>query len=387
MTKCPNCFSPIADTSFAWICTTGRCTRTLDPEATRFANTDVATGTRYALERPSDAPKRWAPPTNVQCPDCSETMADACPSCHFALPAGYRGGHATCIAMNGARATGKSLYIAVVVKQLADLAQRLGSVLQYATEDTRRIYTEVYEEPLYVERGLMQPTARSQSADAYQRIPLIFSLGMIRGVRRFVVIRDVAGEEMEQLPARAGHLAFLRNADGIIFMVDPLAVPSVRDKLKDIIPAQSNPGGDALTVLGNLIALSGGRAGRLAVVLSKFDALQRLSAVDDVTWSAVMSNAGSAILRDPGHDSPVYDAADGGLLHEEVKSLLYALDAGPIVLTLENPHEGGAVDHRFFAVSTLGESPDGQQLNARGIAPFRCLDPIKWTLARTGVLA
>ncbi|QHC57201.1 hypothetical protein [Rathayibacter sp. VKM Ac-2760] len=386
MTKCPSCFSLIGDAAFAWVCTTGRCTQTLDPDATRYANQDVLTGTRYALDRPADA-RNWTPPAGLECPECKEPMVDACPSCHFDLPQGYRSGHATCIAMNGARATGKSLYIAIVVKQLGELAQRLGTVLQAANDETRRTYARVYEAPLFEERGLMPPTPRSQSADSYQRTPLVYSLGTIRGVRRFVVLRDVAGEEMEEPPTRAGHLAFLRNADSIFFMFDPLAVPSVRDKLVDVIPAQQGSEVNPLTVLNNLITMNGGRLSRLAVVLSKFDAVQRLSEVEDVAWSSVMSNAGSTMLREPDQSDAGYDAVDGGLLHEEVKSLLYAMNAGPIVLTLENPHEGGPIDHRFFAVSALGESPDGQQLNPRGIAPFRCLDPLKWTLARTGVLA
>jgi len=386
MTKCPSCFSLIGDASFAWVCTTGRCTQTLDPDATRYANQDVLTGTRYALDRPADA-RNWTPPAGLECPECKEPMHDACPSCHVALPIGYRSGQATCIAMNGARATGKSLYIAVVVKQLEEMVEQLGSVLRPANDETQRTYSTVYEQPLFVARGLIAPTPPSQSANAYQRIPLVFSLGTIAGVRRFVVIRDVAGEEMETPPSRAGHLAFLRNADCIFFMFDPLAVPSVRDKLVDVIPAQKGSEENPLTVLNNLIRLAGGHISRLAVVLSKFDAVQRLSEVEDVAWSSVMSNAGSAMLRETDHARPAYDAVDGGLLHEEVKTLLYAMNARSIVLTLENPHEGGRIDHRFFAVSALGESPDGQQVNARGISPFRCLDPLKWTLARTGVLA
>lgn len=38
---------------------------------------------------------------------------------------------------------------------------------------------------------------------------------------------------------------------------------------------------------------------RLAVILSKFDALRALRDVDGSEWSMVMSNAGAAYLRDP----------------------------------------------------------------------------------------
>jgi hypothetical protein len=288
--------------------------------------------------------------------------------------------------MNGARATGKSLYIAVVVKQLRQLARELGTTMQFANNSTRETYTQVYEQPLFLERGLMPPTPRSNTDNSYQREPLIFSLGMIKGVRRFVVIRDVAGEDMERPPSQATHLQFLAHADAVFFMFDPLAVPNVRAKLVDLVPAQLQSGGDPVVVLGNFLNLVGGSVPRLGVILSKFDALQELRQVEDVEWRSIMSNSGAAFLRDPSDDGTTYNSADGALLHEEVRSLLYKLDAGAIVLNLENPQDGRKIPYRFFAVSALGESPDGRELHARGIAPFRCLDPVKWVLNAVGVL-
>jgi len=386
MTKCPHCFSTLTNTDFVWVCRTGRCEQTPDREATRYSVAPVRSGQIFALSKPPEAKSNWAPPHRVDCPTCNEAMDDSCPACHGALLPDWRAAQATCIAMNGARATGKSLYIAVVVKQLQRLAVNLGSTMHFGDDRTRDVYREVYERPLFEQRGLMAPTPRADTSSSYQRDPLIFSLGMIKGLRRYVVLRDVAGEEMESPPERAGHLAFLANADAILFMFDTLAVPSVRDKLVDLIPAQLQSGGDPLVVLNNLLRVVGNSNPRLGVILSKFDALQELRNVDDVTWSAIMSNSGAAFLRDPTELAPKYDEADGLQLHEEVRSLLYKLGAAPIVLTVQNSHDGRAIPHRFFAVSTLGESPDGRQLHSRGIAPYRCLDPVKWALAGAGVL-
>jgi len=38
---------------------------------------------------------------------------------------------------------------------------------------------------------------------------------------------------------------------------------------------------------------------------------------------------------------------------------------------------------RYFAVSALGESPEGDMIHAGGIAPFRVLDPFKWAMQVT----
>ena len=42
--------------------------------------------------------------------------------------------------------------------------------------------------------------------------------------------------------------------------------------------------------------------------------------------------------------------------------------------------------HRYFAISALGQPPDGNRLNVRGIAPFRCTDPPRWVTSSFGVL-
>jgi hypothetical protein len=42
--------------------------------------------------------------------------------------------------------------------------------------------------------------------------------------------------------------------------------------------------------------------------------------------------------------------------------------------------------HRFFVVSAHCQPPSGQRLHARGIAPFRCVDPVRWVTSSFGVL-
>jgi len=114
--------------------------------------------------------------------------------------------------------------------------------------------------------------------------------------------------------------------------------------------------------------------------------VQALRAVSGTEWSRIMSNPGAAFLREGGGDRGPYDEVDGELLHHEVRSLLQKLHAGPIVTAVERPSSGQFLPHRFFVASALGESPNGKSLNARGIAPFRCLEPMRWVMAETGML-
>ena len=137
--------------------------------------------------------------------------------------------------------------------------------------------------------------------------------------------------------------------------------------------------------LSNVLTAVGDGRPKLAVILSKFDALRALRDVEGSEWSMIMSNAGAAYLRDSSA-SETYDETDGQLLHEEVRSLLQRLNGGSILTAVENPANGVRLMHRYFVVSALGQAPTGTRLNARGIAPFRCTDPLRWVTSGLGVL-
>lgn len=385
-TRCPSCFQRVPEDLTLGICVSGRCSVDVDTVASSYLGFEVRNGPGVVEQLPPNSPRGVRPAINPPCKACREPTHDSCPACHYIFPPQWREGQATCIAMNGARATGKSLYVAVLVKELSYLMGLVNCTVEFADNRSREKYAEIYEKPLFKARGLMNPTPSSDQADSYTREPLILSLGMVNGIRRYLSIRDVAGEDMENPPARLRPFQFLAHADGVFFMFDPLAVPEIRAKLQDLIPSQLQLGGDPQVVLGNLLRIIGTESPRLAVILSKFDALQEMRNVDDVQWQSIMSNSGAAFLRDPSLQTARFNSQDGSLLHEEVRSLLYKMEARNLVMSLENPNSGRALNYRFFAVSALGESPNGQAVHGRGIAPFRCLDPAKWILSETGVL-
>ena len=386
MTKCPRCFSFLRDDRFAWM---------VDPRipGPRFRDADASA--LYGAEIMSPQIYSVAPPPGYRGPlhtaaDASRALAnqpvvEICPICHFVLPDGWRQGHAVCIVMAGARATGKSIYIAVLIKQLELLCESLGVSMEPANASAAQAYAINYETPLYVQRGLIPPTPTAQIQPPHQREPLTFSIGAWNGVRRFVVLRDVAGEDLEAGNTYAMHFKFFANADAVFFMFDPLRIKGIRDQLQDLLPQQGWGGGDPRSVLSNVLLAVGAGQPRLAVILSKFDALRALRDVEGSDWSYVMSNSGASYLRDTS-TSRQYDDVDGQLLHEEVRSLLLRLHGSAIVTAVENPSTGVPLLHRYFVVSALGQPPVGNQLNARGVAPFRCADPLRWVTTSYGVL-
>lgn len=384
LTKCPRCFALLDPDHHLWtLAPTSGAPRYHDEVGSAFLGAKADIGPMFRWDRPPGY--NGPPPPNIAAQALRGPVLEICPVCHFTLPDRWREGQAYCIAMAGARATGKSLYIAVLVRQLQLLCEHLGFAMAPATRSTAVAYTTHYETPLFVQRGLIPPTPTIMTQTSTQREPLIFSLGTWHGVQRYLVLRDVAGEDMESGNLHSPPFRFFSNAEAVFFMFDPLRVQSIRDQLQDLLPPQMVSGGDPGGVLNNVMMAIGSGEPRLAVILSKFDALRALRDVDGSEWSMVMSNAGAAYLRDPS-DSVLYDDNDGQLLHEEVRSLLTRLNAGSIIAGVENPSTPRRLRHRFFVVSALGQPPSGQRLHARGIAPFRCVDPVRWVTSSFGVL-
>ncbi|MFB8000518.1 hypothetical protein ACFC4G_48315 [Streptomyces sp. NPDC056002] len=383
MTKCPRCFSVLNPNHFLWtLIPQPGAPRYRDDVASAYLGAPAECGPLYTWTNTGQG----GPPSTADASRALQGPAvEICTVCHYTLPEGWRHGHAICIAMAGARATGKSLYIAVLVKQLELLCERLGVSMEPVTRATAQAYEANYETPLYVQRGLIPPTPTMHTQASSQREPLVFSIGGWHGVRRFLVLRDVAGEDMESGDLHTPPFRFFANADAVFFMFDPLRVQTIRDQLRDLLPAQQFSGGDPRSVLNNLLMAVGQGQPKLAVILSKFDVLRALRDVQGSEWALVMSNGGAAFLRDTS-DGKQYDDVDAQLLDQEVRSLLVRLHGGSIVSAVENPSVGARLATRYFAVSALGHPPTGNRLHARGIAPFRCLDPVRWVTTQFGVL-
>ena len=379
--RCPYCFTHLGAAPAAFRCEVNGCADEPDPVASSFFGAQVVT-------RPVIVTGGQGGQNGPVCRTCRNMASRVvCPTCHAPLPANWYQCQTTCIAMAGARASGKSTYIAVLKRQAEKLCELMGLPLDFMDATTERIYKKVYQSPLYEQRGLLAPTPRHETAAATQRTPLMLSMGMIGNRRQVLVIRDVAGENLEDPTADPQIFSFFGRADGVVFLFDPMRIPEIRLQLAGVISEQAAVGGDPMSVLGNLVRLMRTSeqpiAIPLAVVLAKFDTLHELGAVVGSPWQAAMANAGAAYSRDPSlNRPPAYDEADGRLLDAEVSSLLTRLNARALLNRVRQEFS----NNRMFAVSALGAASVGQALHPRGIAPFRCLDPLKWLLAGQGVL-
>ncbi|QGU08344.1 hypothetical protein COCCU_12220 [Corynebacterium occultum] len=316
------------------------------------------------------------------------------------LPQGWQNSSTITFAMAGARSSGKSLYIAVVVKLLKRLVVENGGTFRYADETTRMIYEEKYEKPLFEQMGLLPPTPPVASSDAHQQRPLIFALTsrQFPGKRIFVVFRDVAGEDLkeEKFVERQAELDFFRYANRVIFLYDPMAVPEIARMLEGTVPSHDVGDDDPTAVLRNVLSVLGPvDRPRISLCLSKFDTMQFLSEVehgafygggDQVNWQRVMSNYGASFRRDSAPLDQPFDKGASTLLDLEIRSLLSCLGANELLNQLNIPLMGShTYPFRCFAVSALGAPPEGDRVSRTGIAPFHCLDPVREVFAEYGL--
>lgn len=285
-----------------------------------------------------------------------------------------------CVALAGARATGKSVSIGVMRMFLERLVEELGSSLDYEEK-----YSETDENAEYLKQML---TGRAYSATPPSKArSLLYSMGQLNGRRRYLALRDIAGEDLEKDSQL--NLSFLGRADLVIFLFDPLAIQSIRDALESLLPQQGESGGEPQRVLQTVLRHIGTGRPHLAICLAKVDALQAL-AQQDSPISPVFANPGAAMTRESptrrANGQVGYDEETAQVLSEEVRSTLMLLNGTVIVNMIENPATKVVLPHRFFATSALGDAANGELLPPHGITPFRVLDPLMWILNQKGVI-
>ena len=270
MNKCPNCFAPV-------------------PQAAPHAGPDLGRGGRI---RPITEPEPARQPPPRECPN---------PACKRPYPYGWHDAGTTSVVMAGAAAAGKSIYLAVMIRQLEQYGAQVGMDVTPLSPGVQGVFEEYYLKPLYQERGIMPSTRSVAQEGAYQRESMVFRLTTRDNRRHHLVIRDVAGEDLErpdeQTPQR---LAFFGHADHVFFLFDPLKINEVQRQMRGLVPEQQL-GARAKTVLDTTLGLVQAGTPRLAVIMSKFDTLQMLRhARWEGEYKSIMQNAGAAFFRDPG---------------------------------------------------------------------------------------
>ncbi|MFI8237874.1 hypothetical protein ACIF83_11560 [Streptomyces sp. NPDC085866] len=327
--------------------------------------------------------------SSVPCPQCGvPTPVRVCGSCHSDLPSDYCDQDSRIIALVGAKASGKSTYVSVLVNELNHrVGQAYHASLAAMGQSTQTRDKEMAED-LY--ERLRLPDATRPAALGFND-PLLYRLSLPRkgllggaGTRHTtLVFFDAAGEDLAGAEAMDRYTRYLGAADGIVLLVDPLQLGSVRDRLavKEGPPmpvVETSPQQIAADLAAQLRAHGKGRArGRvstpIAVAVTKTDMLGPLL------------DPHSPLLRNAPHSAGTYDGEDRLAVHEELRSLLTDWDSGALLRQLEL--DFGELS--LFGLSALGAPPPADapaDVPKSGPQPVRVEDPLLWLLSRRGLL-
>lgn len=381
---CPYCYETLAPREIRFRCngrlsrTGKKCDRRRDPVL------DERFGRRPSHDAGPVFIADGRKPTAV-CPECDgESTYRICPVCHVELPVQFGMVENRLIAMVGARSSGKTIYMTVLLHEMRhQVGEAFGASLMGSDDATMRRYSSEYEDRLYRDRQMFPPT-QTATTNANRVEPLVFRFGLRRrglfGERpQHTVLSffDTAGEDFSSRESVELNTRYLTNADGIILLLDPLQLPGARDLAA---PGTPLPGMDGIDppisllsrVSSMLLAARGGKSVRvgtpLAVVFSKMDAFWHL-----------LENGSPLQSHAPARGR--FEVGDSLSVHEEVRRLLKDWDGVPIDQSLENTF----ARYRYFGVSSLGRSATADSRVAdTGIQPYRVADPLLWLLSEFG---
>jgi hypothetical protein len=318
---------------------------------------------------------------SARCDSCSkESSKRLCPHCHFELShdAGLIDDHI--IAIIGGSDTGKGHYIATLVHKLEhEIGTQFKFGLRMLGDETRERFENDYRTPLFRRKSLIQPT-RSATIDTRVKQPMIFRFTIESAGRRRAVnlsFFDSAGEDMQSLDIMDTEARYICFASGIIFLLDPLQIEVVRQKLpKDVLP-KPQPLAEPVYVVERLRELFERKYGLTATAKVRTPVAFVLSKTDTV-WPII--DAGSS-LRYPGEHFGYFNLSDAQSVHTEIWNYLQSWMGGGFASRVET----NFANYRYFGVSSLGHAPD-KQGKIDTVSPVRVEDPFLWILYRLGLV-
>lgn len=311
-----------------------------------------------------------------------ETKKRLCPYCHNDLP--YSAGRApsNIIAIIGASQVGKSVYMTSLIHTLeTTTAHHFDAACMPINADTSRRFRDQYLDPLFVQNMLIESTQKEKKQE-----PFIFQFKFkdTNKAPLSLVFFDVAGEGMveeEYIDLYANHI---KNAEGILFLVDPLQLSTIRSKLilnqgdksGDFTSRYQEPRDVVVTLAENFIGRQEDGKTNIptAVVVTKSDMLNYLK-TDDEEYIKSNSNIFNNYTHKGTFNLEEYENING-----EVQRFIEKVD-----MAFKDAIEVHFSDVSYFAVSALGDNPvDGKVEGV--IEPIRIDEPFLWLLYKLGYI-
>ncbi|RJG24004.1 TRAFAC clade GTPase domain-containing protein [Paenibacillus thiaminolyticus] len=304
------------------------------------------------------------------------TRRRLCPHCHNELPVTAGKVPSNIISIIGASQVGKSVYMTALIHTLQHTtADHFDAACMPLNAEISRKFRTMYEEPLFERGDLLASTQKEKMQE-----PFIFQFVFKDETKPplTLVFFDVAGEGMVDQDYLGLHGQHIKNSAGILFMIDPLQIRSIREKIRmqyggasdEWVPQYDEPRDVVLTLFGDFIAYQDKNKTDIptAVVLTKSDMLQALK---DEDGDYIKSN--SNIFHNMVHRKYL-DLTEFHNIDGEIRRFIEKVDR-PFKGTMDVYFSNTA----YFAVSALGSNPVNQKLQGV-VSPLRVDEPFIWLL-------
>ncbi|MCB0629925.1 MAG: hypothetical protein R2824_02405 [Saprospiraceae bacterium] len=327
-------------------------------------------------------------PDEVKCDRCGgPSRKKICPRCHNELPTYFHKAESHIISVIGARGSGKTHYITVLIHELLKRGYKLdiSTIPQDVGEDRSKVtskrYSEEYKRPL-LDRG----EELTKTTIAKDLNPLIYQItssqkGFGKTKALYLVFYDTAGENFhddQELKKLANYVA---NSSGIIFLLDTFQIPHIKNSLRSAGNAITESGIDFQGVFQQvynllekqgLVKLKARSPVPIALTFSKIDEVIRNNLLDDdIEDFSIRKN--SKYLEEG-----FYDQAELEEVSHDMRSLLTLWEEEGFIAGVESKFSQTA----YFGVSALGATPKGGKIE--DVRPLRVLDPLVWILDKIG---
>ena len=321
-------------------------------------------------------PDGWIPNyAKAKCMKCTDARKRIyCPDVGKEVPSGFLAGSSLPIALIGAKASGKSNYIAVLINEIRrKMTSRFNCTLDIScSEESKRYYDDYYYKPLFRDCRVVEGT------DAGEIPPLIFPLRFMDNRNRIkkvstLTFYDTAGENLDSDDSVLVFNRYIPNAKGIILLLDPLQVPAIRAQLqgKMALPEINTNVAEILSrVIQNIRDVKNVRGTikiPLALVFTKMDALEKFDIIPEGSSLRMESehlSRGAFVLSDFENTNIEMEAILENWLDAEILQMIKQFSS-----------------YSLFGLSALGDVPNGSKIGSTEIRPKRVLDPLLWILA------
>lgn len=321
-------------------------------------------------------------PAQAVCPVCGKVSHDKiCPKCHSRLPNDIGETENLLFAIIGAKEVGKSHYLAVLINIITDvLTSSFPFSISAANDETGRRYNLDFRKKLFEDKETITAT-KSGLTDRNVRSPLIYHLRFYKTLKngkkipsRTVTIAffDTAGEDLNDEDTMSAVNKYIYNSSGIIFLLDPLQLDSVRSALPKgtPMPEKYEEIDSIITRTIRLIRKAKGISANhkikipLAAAFTKIDALK-----------PILDRSSSLNYSSRHIEYGKFDIADAENVSSEIEALLTEWTGGNFVKQISINFE----NYSYFGLSALGCNPQYSR-HVEKVDSRRVEDPFLWLL-------